>query len=177
MILLVVIGLTAAASMRRAISNERAVNNLRLEGLAQQFAELALRYCEDQMQSVPDQRIDAYLQGLDTAAAQPEALATGWRSFGNWSVPAATAAAAATPHAVEVPDAWISTLSAADRPFALNKRPQCLVEKISVGSHSADETVYRVTARGFSPDYAEDATTGAAIHGSVVWLRSDLVLR
>lgn len=177
MILLVVIGLTAAASMRRTVSSERASNNLRLEGLAQQFAELALRYCESELQQAPGQRSDAYLKSLDTADAVPEADANAWRSFASWKVLPATAASSVAVHAVEVPDTWVSTLAVADRAFTLNKRPQCLVEKVGLGANGQDKTILRVTARGFSPDYTEDDATGAATNGSIVWLRSELVLQ
>ena len=174
MILLVVIGLTALASMRRAVSNQRAVNNLRLEGLAQQFAEMGLRYCEDQMQlSNGSDRATAYLQGLDSATAGTQTV---WSQATSWPAPLApgatsSAAPATGPMAVHVPDDWVSTLAAGSQPFKLKAKPQCLVEKVSVTGGS----LYRITARGFSPDYVEDVTTRGTVQGSVVWLQSDIV--
>ena len=49
LVMLVVIALTAAASMRGAITGEKVVNNVRLESLAHEYAEIALRYCEGQL--------------------------------------------------------------------------------------------------------------------------------
>ncbi len=174
MILLVVIGLTAAASMRHTLSNERAVNNLRLEALAQQFAELGLRYCEYQMQLPEANRANAHLEGLD--AASP-GMGEEWRDRASWPEPLALGVTAPTPTSVvpvalHVPDNWVTVLTAESQPFKLNGKPQCFVEK-TTGTTSGE--IYRVTARGFSPDYAEDRATRGAIQGSVVWLQSDLV--
>ena len=43
LIMLVIIGLTSAAAMRNATSGEKVTNNIRLQNLAQQYAEAALR--------------------------------------------------------------------------------------------------------------------------------------
>lgn len=176
MILLVVIGLTALASMRHVLSNERVVNNLRLEALAQQFAEMALRYCEGQMRLAAADRSSTYLTGLDTVAASG---ATGdlWRTRANWPAPlaqgrAATAPTSPAPMAIHVPDEWVSTLASASQPFTLKAKPQCFVERLPF----TNADTFRVTARGFSPDYVEDATSQAVVQGSVVWLQSDIGL-
>ena len=50
LILTVIIGLTASAAMRGATSSQRLTNNVRMENMAQQYAEAALRYCEAQVQ-------------------------------------------------------------------------------------------------------------------------------
>jgi Tfp pilus assembly protein PilX len=49
LIMLVIIGLTSAAAMRSATSAEKVTNSVRLQNLAQQYAEAALRYCEAQL--------------------------------------------------------------------------------------------------------------------------------
>jgi len=43
LVMLVVIGLTSAASLRNASSNERVSHNFRMHWLAEQYAEAALR--------------------------------------------------------------------------------------------------------------------------------------
>lgn len=48
LIMLVIIGITGATAMRTATSEQRATNNLRMETIAQQYAEAALRICEGQ---------------------------------------------------------------------------------------------------------------------------------
>jgi Tfp pilus assembly protein PilX len=49
LIMVIIIGLTSAAAMRGATSSEKVVNNIRMQNLAQQYAEAALRYCESQL--------------------------------------------------------------------------------------------------------------------------------
>ncbi len=58
LIMLVVIGLTSAASLRSASSNERISNNFRMHALAEQYAEAALRYCETQLSLADGARVD-----------------------------------------------------------------------------------------------------------------------
>jgi type IV pilus assembly protein PilX len=160
LIMLIVIGITAASSMRSATSEQRATNNLRLESTAQQYAEAALRYCETELQRA--------------TAARPATLRTnviptttfavsGWEHTLTWTASNGRASATRT----TVPDAQIGN-SDTELPAT---RPQCVVETQArpVGTTTFDITV--VTARGFSPDYAADGN-GKTIRGSVVWLQS-----
>lgn len=160
LLLLVVIGLTAAYAMRSAGSGEKVANNLRLEVLAQQYAEAALRYCESQMTLVPADRVGA-LRNVEGIAAVPAAAAA-WRSVSTW-FPAS--------NAVKVPSASVG--NSGNSTFMPSAQPECLVEKVALAS--GDEA-WLVTARGFSPGYVADTTTGATVAGSVVWLQSTLAL-
>ena len=49
LILVVVIGITASSAMRSATNGQRVTNNVRMDNMAQQYAEAALRFCEAQM--------------------------------------------------------------------------------------------------------------------------------
>ena len=160
LLLLVVIGLTAAYAMRSAGSGEKLANNLRLEVLAQQYAEAALRYCESQMTLAPADRIGA-LRNIETMTAVPVGSAA-WRAVATW-VPASSA--------VQVPSARLGNIGKST--FTPSAPPECLVEKVVL---AAGEEAWLVTARGFSPGYAAHAATGATMAGSVVWLQSTLAL-
>ncbi len=160
LLLLVVIGLTAAYAMRSAGSGEKLANNLRLEALAQQYAEAALRYCESQMTLVPADR-DGPLQNVETTTAVPVASAA-WRTRVTW-FPASSA--------LKLPSGKVGT--AGNSTFTPSALPECLVEKVMLAS--GDEA-WLVTARGFSPGYTADAATGATVAGSVVWVQSTLAL-
>ena len=59
LIMLAVIALMSAATLRNASSNERVSNNFRMQVLAQQYAEAALRYCEAQLTLADTSRVDA----------------------------------------------------------------------------------------------------------------------
>ena len=160
LLLLVVIGLTAAYAMRSAGSGEKLANNLRLEALAQQYAEAALRYCESQMTLVPADR-DGALQNVETTAAVPVASAA-WRIPATW-FPAS--------RALKLPSGKVG--NAGNSTFTPSALPECLVEKVTLAS--GDEA-WLVTARGFSPGYTADAATGATVAGAVVWVQSTLAL-
>lgn len=164
MILLVVIGLTSASAIRNATSNERVTNNIRMQNLAQQYAEAALRYCEGQLQLEDSTRV-ATLRSANivnvTYAATPA-----WNQTVTW-VGTGGASASRT----SVPS---TALSSTDSSFVPAVLPQCVAERQALPDGSSFAFV--VTARGFSPDYGADGTTGVTQRGSVVWLQSILAL-
>lgn len=149
LIMLVVIGLVSAAAMRGALTADQISNNARLENLAKQAAQIALRFCEAQA-ILPTPGITIYPKptgiGTDTEAA--------WQIYANWSGPAVKA--------TTVPESYMKATDS----YAPRSRPQCLVEN---SIFSTDVKV--VTARGFGPDY--DALSAS---GSVVWLQSVISL-
>jgi Tfp pilus assembly protein PilX len=158
LIMLVIIGITAATSMRSATSEMRATNNLRLEASAQQYAEAALRYCEEQLRQ-PD---SARVATLKAAVIPTSTFAlSGWEDPATWTGNSGRASASRT----AIPTANISNASTIAPTF----NPECVAELQTVGSPSFTITV--VTARGFSPDYARN-NTGVTTSGSVVWLQS-----
>jgi len=158
LILLVVIGLTAAAAMRGAITQEKVANNLRLEHAAQTQAEFALRYCEAQLLKDKAQRV-AQLQDVDDLSALSMANLR-WNQSSAWAAPSASNTNLA-----------FHELDAALLPSNGAPRPQCLVERLSVGNGGEEALV--VTARGFSPGY-QAASSTALSAGSTVWLQSFL---
>jgi Tfp pilus assembly protein PilX len=162
LIMVVVIGLTSAAAIRNATSGEKLTDNIRLQNLAQQYAEAALRYCEAELAKADGARVATLAEAniIETAAGAADA-ATGWGQSATW-----TGAGGASASLTTVPEAAISSADSAFRPAT---RPQCVVERQLM----ADANVaYVITARGFSPGYTADAVTGRTLSGSVVWLQS-----
>ena len=180
LILLVVIGLTSAAAMRGATSSQRVTNNVRMDSIAKQYAEAALRYCEAQLQ-IPDTntspqpvRVNSLRAAVinaagTTAVDMTVALTPGaWENPVSWTGAVNAGAAAATRTAVPVVEYSTAGVSS----YLPARPPECVVETQTRGSPTFTVTV--VTARGFSTDYRADAGTGATLSGSVVWLQSIL---
>jgi type IV pilus assembly protein PilX len=160
LILLGVVALTAAATLRHASSNERVSNNFRMHVLAQQYAEAALRYCEAQLTQADGSRVATLKESnLVDFSASPA-----WRQRITWTGSGGTAASRTT-----VPEAFVFSSSSA---FTPNQLPECVVEKQAMDGGSA----YVVTARGFSSDYTADSR-GFTLTGSVVWLQTLLMIQ
>ncbi|MEN9438164.1 MAG: PilX N-terminal, partial [Pseudomonadota bacterium] len=49
LVMMIIIGITAATAMRSATSEQRATNNMRMATTASQYAEAALRFCENEL--------------------------------------------------------------------------------------------------------------------------------
>ena len=166
LIMLVIIGLTSAAAIRNATSGEKVTNNIRLQNLAQQYAEAALRYCEAEMLKASADRV-ATLADLNistTPAGTADAL-TGWGQAASW-----TGAGGITATKTTLPEARVKSQDSAFRPSRL---PECVVERQGLADGSR---AYVITARGFSPGYTADGVSGVTTAGSVVWLQSTILL-
>ncbi len=170
LVLLVVIGLTSAASLRNASSNERVSHNFRMHWLAEQYAEAALRYCQSQLLLADDERVSSLQESVLMAFSKT--AAPGWANPQTWS-----GSGGAYASLTSVAQAFVESLDSAFVPQML---PQCVVERqalpllqngVSVGSADA----YVITARGFSPDYRE---IGPGVRsGAVVWLQCRLSIQ
>ena len=122
LIMLGVIALTSAATLRSASSNERISNNFRMHALAQQYAEAALHYCETQMMLADASRINALKEPnlfVTSGSATPA-----WRQRGTWSGGSSSAR-------TTVPEAFVVSSESAFKPGQL---PDCLVEKQTLES-------------------------------------------
>jgi Tfp pilus assembly protein PilX len=167
LVLLVVIGLTSAASLRNASSNERVSHNVRMHWLAEQYAEAALRYCQSQLLLADAQRVSS----LQEAALIPiNATATpGWANPQTWS-----GSGGAFASLTSVLLAFVESLDSVFVPELLRKS---VVERQALpllqnGALVGSADVYVITARGFSPDYRESLP--GARSGAVVWLQCRL---
>lgn len=175
MIMVVIIGLTSASAIRNATSGERATNNIRMQGLAQQYAEAALRYCETEVRkgdTAADDRFaltkkvvqTAYVVGQTSFQVSPAP----WEMVSTWGVGAAVAGDASI-RRVTIPLAQIQSVNSSIVPA---NRPQCVTERQQMLDM---QWAWVVTVRGFSPDYTFDVATGQTKSGSVVWLQSILI--
>ena len=164
LIMLVIIGLTSAAAIRNATSGEKLTNNIRVQNLAQQYAEAALRYCEAEVGKADLSRTSTLAEAnlITVAVGDP----TEWGKPATWL---GTGGAFASK--TELP---LTQVKSADSSFQPSKLPECVVEKQTLPDTNI---VYVITARGFSPDYTADSTTGKTTGGSVVWLQSTILLQ
>lgn len=166
LVLLVVIGVTSVMSMRIALFGGLVGQNLRAHGLAMQSAEMGLRHCEARVAASP-------ATTPMMAGAGGEASGLEWRREANW-----------TARALAVP----ASLAGAD--LGTDQLPQCLIRMMTVDEFRAEQAVtpgsasiesrgvdpdrlvlYRITARGFSPDFHRD-DAGRSTSGAEVWLQS-----
>lgn len=163
LIMLVVIGLTSASAIRNATSDERVTNNVRMQNLAQQYADAALRYCESEVAKADADRVATLIEANIVATAFGATAA--WNQTNTW-----TGVGGASASLTTVPEVQIRSSNSSFRPATL---PQCVVEKQVLED---GKSAYVITARGFSPDYTANAASGVTTGGSVVWLQSTLAL-
>ena len=169
LLLMVVIGLTAASAMRGATSSQRVTNNVRMDVVAQQYAEAALRYCEAQLQLADAARVNSLKVAVIPTVDMTVTGTTGaWQNTNSWTGGVNAGGAAATRTSLGA-----SLYSSASSSYLPAKAPECVVESQTLGSPTFTVTV--VTARGFSPDYRADVN-GNTVNGAVVWLQSILNL-
>ncbi len=145
MLMLAVIGLFSAAVIRNATSGDQVANGNRLQTQANQYAQLAMRWCESQM------ALDASARAVPLYAA---AATPAWTQHQNWTSSGASAA-----HTLAARDIGTS----APQPRVA---PQCLMEATSTPH------LVTITARGFSADFQADPATGATRNGAAVWLQA-----
>lgn len=163
LIMLVVIGLVSAAAIRNATTGEKVTNNIRLQNLAQQYAEAALRYCESELVKADADRVNSLKEANIIAVALGGA--TGWENTATWI---GTGGASASKTSL-----LLSQIKSSDSSITPAKLPECVAEKQAMAD---TKSAYVITARGFSPDYTADTTTGTTTRGSVVWLQSTVFI-
>jgi type IV pilus assembly protein PilX len=183
LIMLVIIGLTSAAAMRSATSAEKVTNSVRLQNLAQQYAEAALRYCEAQLAlPAPVATLDA-ANIVTTYSGDPNPPVA-WQNTQTWG-----GGGGANASLTVTPASWVYSADSTNlRP---GRRPECVVERrfFTMASAAAvtafqlanagvdPPSSYLITARGFSTDYTPLAGGGTTESGSVVWLQSQISLK
>lgn len=166
MIMLVIISLLAAMSVRNATSSEKVTGNVRFTELANQAAEIALRICEQ-----------AVVANVKTGTALP----TGLTIQGVSSPPLYTQMSTiwdASPKPASLYSVDATSVNVASSPVTFNRTPECLVERMQV-ANTANTGVsttrsYVITARGFGPDVR--TTTAGRPQGTEVFLQSILEL-
>lgn len=165
LIMMIIIVITAATAMRSATSEQRATNNQRVEAMALQYAEAALRFCEFEMATKADGSRYGNInypniRGTSPSPPYPAPSSTGWEDPLTWT---STTTGLSSASRTTIPDTALQ-LNPADVVLPLT-RPECIVENMTGGYG------YVITARGYSPDYTRDGS-GNTLTGSVVWLQS-----
>lgn len=161
LIMLVVISLMAATSMRNALSSEGISGNIRLNQLATQAAEVALRYCEAAVVQIVNNTGSIValpaIQDLDTSPKWAGGTAT-------WDVTPSVAFA--------LPLAAVN-----DGATSIYLRPpECMVERLAPAGTAEYNTTFVVTARGFGPDVPAAAADRVRPAGNEVFLQSTIEL-
>jgi len=156
LILLLAVSLIGVMAIRDAISGEQVAKSLRSHAAALQSAELAIRYCEDQLihhaggqlivLPVPDQEL--------------------WKTRAHWQ-----------PDGAKVNVVPADVAGASERSGSAGRRtgaflPRCMVETLRLPQQEGGPSnAFRVTAVGYSTDYREGA--GARpMAGAEAWLQS-----
>jgi len=163
LVMLVIIGITSAAAIRNATSSEKLTNNIRVQNLAQQYAEAALRFCEAELAKADASRVVtlAEVNIVQTAYGANPA----WNQAVTW-----TGGGGASASKTVLPESQVKSTDSSFKPSVM---PECVAEKQVMADANM---AYVITARGFSPDYTADAATGTTTSGSVVWLQSTVIL-
>lgn len=183
LIMLVVISLLAAVSVRNATSSEGINANVRQTQLASQAAEIALRYCEDGLLNV-------------NPPGTP-----GTATFNITSPPSSTTVALSAVHIQDYVSGstplsmsttiWDSTASGHANSILIvpamsvnhgitstfSRPPECMIERLAPSTASTYSTTFNITARGFGPEVPTANASRDRPVGSVVWLQSTVEIQ
>lgn len=165
LIMLTVISLLAAMSMRNSISTESVSGSVRTGELATQAAEVALRYCEESV----IQQVSGSVTFVANPAILPYSATPTWSVTSNWDV-------STSPAFVLPPTA----LNQTGLTTTYQRFPECIVENIPMANASgvlSTTTTYVITARGFGPEVAAVDAARSRPQGTEVWLQSTIELQ
>ena len=172
LILLVIISLVGTLAIRNSTSSERTLNSLRTGAVAQQAAEIGVRYCElvvDSITAGPSALVPASAITAAQAAVTISDINTTtavWSSSATWSNANLL---------ITVPASFYQ--SSASSAVNLKNAPVCVVQRY-LNTRVASTTGYLITARGFGNDAVFDTSSGnnnGVTQGSEVWLQSWLL--
>ncbi len=156
--LLVVISIVGIMAISNSSQSEKTIQSLRSNALAQQSAEIGLRYCENIVMEKADAPATTYYSAEyskikeDISLSGENDTAAIWRTAANWKT--------GQPNLIAVPTTAYQKSVNGD----LKNGPQCLVQKLGTQS-------FLITARGFGNDALFDSN-GKAKSGGEVWLQS-----
>lgn len=156
LILLGALALASAQALRASTGTEKLGISWRMQGMALQSAEAALRYCEAQLLLPDAERVPALREAALPVAT---AAAPAWAQAVRW----------AAGHLTSPPASWWAAPALAGGP---GPAPVCMAEKQPLESVQ----LLVITARGLSPDWRGEASTGATLGGSTAWLQSILLI-
>lgn len=148
LIILMLIALLAATSMRNSGSTEQVLGSVRTTILAREAAEAALRYCEESVQKSGEVPIQA-------------AGAAEWSTIAKWDEADSTI--------FVLPVAVLNQIELTE---TYRRMPECMVELVLPTTSN-----YVITARGFGPEVKAVASNESRRpSGAEVWLQSHIEL-
>jgi len=161
LIILTIVSLLAALSLRNASSNESISGAVRTTNLATQSAEIALRYCEDL--TLNPSSTPSFL--IVDASASPA-----WQTLDHWDKP--------WTHLFTVP---LAAVNQSDLRATFSRAPECIVEKLRTEVDPPPPatpmtTTFVVTARGFGPEVPAVTGSDRRPVGAEVWLQTTIEL-
>lgn len=173
LLLLMVLSILASISIRGASSTEQVANQERQKTLAQQAAETALRFCEEQVQL---HELDVANGVATPGGFTPQAAPVGagvaytWENMSNWD-----ATTIATNPFVGTGNLKTVAFTAAGDGGASTyflRQPECMSQYTTL----ANTKVFVTTARGFGPEVGAKVD-GVAPQGTEVWLQSVITMK
>ena len=181
LIMLVVISLLTAVSVRNATSSEGVNANVRQTQLAGQAAETALRYCEQGVIDVLSASTSTFVFSVSVPPSSTTVTLSGthFQSF-----------VASTPTSM-VPANWdvtnpviansilvlpAASVNRAGITSTFSRPPECMIERLSPSTSAKASKNFSITARGFGPEVAAADSTRTRPIGSEVWMQSTLEL-
>ena len=195
LILLVVISLLAVTSMRNAGSSESVAGNVRRTELATEAAEIALRFCEEQVLEIIDAAffpIDVTVPSTDptkpiiwppTPTTTPPTPPR-WQQISPAKSPAASKWWDDSPAtmAFPLPLSEMNRVNQAGVTITTYQRPpECLIEMqqpVQWANNLLTRTSsFVITARGFGPEVAKADSNRSRPQGSEVWLQSHIQIQ
>ena len=155
LVMLVVVSLLATFSIRNALSTEGVAGNVRTTQLANQAAEIALRYCEDAV--VNYIKIGTPLPGSPALALQNPQIPPLGVSTANWD--------GTRTGVFVVPSASVNTGSA-----TFSRMPECLAERLSVVNAVAVVSLTEIAPAAFQQHvFWGSLLLALAIYGPGPW--------
>ncbi len=183
LIMLVIISLLTAVTVRNATSSEGISSNARQTQLATQAAEAALRYCEQGVLEVLSASTSTYafnvvvppsastvtlsathFQAAPITTTPTSMIASNWDS----AAPTVTASILVLP---------VSSVNRAGISTTFSRPPECMIERLSPSTSTLYSKNFTITARGFGPEVAAADANRSRPVGSEVWMQSTLELR
>ena len=164
LVLLVIVSLSAAVSVRNAGSYEAVAGNVRTVELATEAAEIAMRHCEASVLKISG-GTDTYATTFTAANIADTGTPTQWQSVGNWDK--ASNAVYVLP---------LNLLNQPDMLTTYKRSSECMVEKMPSASLGSS-ALYVVTVRGFGPEVAATDTPRTRPNGTEIWLQSHIEIQ
>lgn len=161
LLVLLVLSILASLSIRGASSTEQTANQSRQKALAQQNAELALRFCEQQAQAF---RVNP-ATGTQPLAAPVGGAAYFWETMSNWDD-------AVGPNDLGAAMPFVASGDADSATPYFGRRPECVTQYTTPGNL----TLIVTTARGFGPEVV-GPKDGNRPQGTEVWLQSLITMQ